>query len=126
MLTWNSVMRCGLIRISTLMAVAALFCNAQCYGNCLTLTCSTPAPPPACHHHEPSPPDQAPCTHQHSEFSSPEASIAKISLEPAAIQMPFVLKHLTASIQTPQFPTRSDTGSPPAAPAGSTISVIRI
>jgi hypothetical protein len=121
-------MRSGWIRAFVLVAVAALFANAQCYANCLSATCgSAQAPRNSCHHQNPSQGDKAPCPHQHSEFSGPEVGIAKTSIETTAIvTLPVVTEDSCAVLTEPQFLSRVDTSSPPGGDFYSMISVLRI
>jgi hypothetical protein len=121
-------MRTGWIPTFALVAVAALLCNAQCYANCVnTARDSDRAPSGSCHHHKSSQGDAAPCPHQHSEFSGPEAGVAKLSLETiTTLTLPALTQDLSAAVSDPQLLPRADTGSPPGASCRSAISVLRI
>ena len=118
----------GCIRAVALLAIATLFANAQCYGRCVIAVCS-PAETPSggCHHHHDAPErDQQACAHHHSEFTTPEAGMAKagvanwvpmiavLTVDPAAVL-----------IQTPVL-ARLDTGSPPDGLIPHLITILRI
>ncbi len=125
MLPWNLVMRSGWFRIFALAAIAALFVNAQCYGNCLTVLDTPQAPSNSCHQHLPSQPDHAPCTHHHSEFSTLDSGIAKITLDTIQI-LPAGATQPSDAITPTQSLAKTDTGSPPPGRAGFSISIIRV
>jgi hypothetical protein len=65
-------------RVLVLVAMAALLGSVQCYGNCLISAYgAAQTPSGGCPHHKSSHDNQAGCTHQYSEFTSPESGVAK-------------------------------------------------
>jgi len=106
-------LRCS--RAFILIAIAALFANAYCFGNCASDACSTSKTSSSgCHHHKSPGKDSARCSHQHSEFAGPEIGIAKVTLAttdapPAAI----ALDRGTTSADR-DFASPLDTGPPPS------------
>ncbi len=122
-------MMVGWIRIGALIGVAALFANVACYAQCVTAACdSSQAPSNSCHHQKSSQSDPASCPYQrYSEVSSPEAGIAKIVMETAAIlTLPVLTQDAAALAVDPRFPPHIDNSSPPGGKRCSSISVLRI
>jgi hypothetical protein len=121
-------MLAGWIRIFALIGVVALLANAQCYDRCVsTAGGADHAPSNTCHHQKSSQEDSVPCPHQYSELSSPEAGIAKISVETAAtLTLPVLTQDSSAVVRDPQFLPQVDTGSPPGGYYCPRISVLRI
>ena len=123
----NLGMEAGWIRAFVLIAVAALLGNAQCYGTCGGSACgSAQAPSSSCHHQKSSHEDATPCRHQHSEFSGPEAGIAKINLAMSPLILPLLTADSSTVFTQPQLLSQPNTGSPPGSDFCSTISVLRI
>jgi hypothetical protein len=126
---FNSGVKAVWVRIFALFAFAVLLANAQCYAICTGDGCGLTRAPSNCHHHHPksSDGDPGPCPFQHSQFSAPEAGIAKISLETTAIfVVPLLVGFSSAAVAGLHFLPRLATGSPPARGGGSTISVLRL
>ncbi len=117
----------SLTRAFVLVAVAALVANAQCYGSCATVTCSSAQTPSgSCHHNRSSHESSAGCVHQHSEFTRPEVGFAKVNVATAISILAVLTADVTiASPERLRLP-QADIGSPPGAPILSTISVLRI
>src|SRR5258708_39414657 len=66
-------------------ALATVLVNAQCLSICATASCSSaPKRSSRCHQHDSSRQDESNCSHQHSEFTGPEAGVAKVSVAAAA------------------------------------------
>ena len=119
----------GWARALGLVAVAALLANAQCYNTCALAACTsaqTPSNDCPKHHNKHSREDSSVCQHQHSEFTSPESGIAKVSVA-AAVLIPAVLTAGSDVVFVePLFLSTPDTGSPPGRQVSPTISVLRI
>src|ERR1700720_2209238 len=119
-------MQSGWIRALVLVAVAALFWNAQCYGNCYSTVCgSADTQSDSCHRHQKSSHDNARCPYQHSEFASPEVGVAKISLAIGALNVPAPTVDSIDALTRLQSQTQAYTGPPPGGDISSTISVLR-
>lgn len=103
------------IQLIVLTGVAALLANAQCYDKCLSAGGGADqAPSNNCHHRKSSQGDSVPCPHQYAEIFSPEAGMARISLETSAIlTLPVLTQDSSAVVRDPQFLELIDTGSPP-------------
>ena len=118
----------GCIRAVALLAITALFTNAQCYGKCAIAACS-PAQMPSggCHHDHNAPEqDQQTCVHHHSDFTIPEAGMAKAGV---ANWVPTVaVLTVDSSSVLSQAPVVAvlDTGSPPDRLPSQAITVLRI
>jgi UDP-N-acetylenolpyruvoylglucosamine reductase len=120
-------MQLGWIRAFVLVAVAALFWNAECYGNCYSTVCgSADTQSDSCHRHQKSSHDDARCPYQHSEFASPEGGIAKISLAIGTLNIPVLAVDSIAVFRDSKPLIQADTGPPPGGDLSSTISVLRI
>jgi hypothetical protein len=106
-----------------LIALAALFANAYCFGNCASDACSSSkTSSDGCHHQKSPDKDTARCSHQHSEFAGPETGIAKITVISAdAVPAPITVD-VTPAVR--HFASSLDTGPP--ASKHTTISVLRI
>jgi hypothetical protein len=119
----------GWSRALGLVAVAALLANAQCYNTCALTACTsaqTPANDCPKHHNKPSHEDGSGCQHQHSEFTSPESGIAKVSVAPAVL-IPAVLTAGSDVVFVESLLLSTpDTGSPPDGQISPAISVLRI
>jgi hypothetical protein len=120
----------GCIRIVALLAVAALFTNAQCYGKCAIAAC-TPAQTSSggCRHHNTPAPDkdQPNCVHHHSDLTGPELGMAKAGVA-NSVPTPAVLAvdSIAVPIRVPVVELH-DNGSPPGLLAAlRPISVLRI
>ena|SRR5579875_981261 len=120
-------MNSGWIRAAALLAIAALFTNAQCYGKCTVAGCgSAQIPSGGCHHHKAPQHDEQDCTHHHSEFTTAEAGIAKADV---GNWVPFVALpavQSTGVLIPPPVLVIQDTGSPPDRLTPPTITVLRI
>jgi hypothetical protein len=116
------------IRIFALFAVAVLLANTQCYAECASFACGSASPPSNCHrHHKSSEEDPGRCPLQHNQFSSPEAGIAKVSLETIrSLTQPVLAWDSSVAVTGLQFLPQVDTGSPPARRGRSMISVLRV
>jgi hypothetical protein len=116
----------GWSRAIVLIAVTVLLGNVHCLGSCASASCNTQTSAPKhCHHHRKTDGDLSRCSHQHSEFTSPEAGFAKISLTPTCPA--FLPVERTAEVLTDHcISLRLDTGPPASAPPDSSISVLRI
>ena len=117
----------GWSRAIVLVALAAFLGNAHCLGNCASAACNSPSSPSkGCHHHKKPDGDLARCSHQHSEFVGPEVGLAKTTLA-TTIEVPPVLRvnaNVVATEKSILLPP--DTGPPPRAQSGSSISILRI
>lgn len=122
-------MLAGWSRALGLVAVAAIFANAQCYDTCAVAAC-TPAQTPSneCpqHRHKPSHEGSSPCQHQHSEFTGPESGIAKANVAPAIPVVAVLTVSSHAILSEPLLLSKPDTGSPPGDQVPSAVSVLRI
>jgi hypothetical protein len=110
-----------------MVAIAAFLGNAQCFGNCVVAACSTPdSAQQSCHHHKSPASDLAHCSHQHSEFGGPQTDLAKIAAPAVFVIAPAIVADF--SVTTPELASllRFDTGPPPRARLGSSISILRI
>jgi hypothetical protein len=121
-------MRTGWMRLLSLIGVAAFLANAQCYAQCVSVACHAhDAPASSCHREKPAHEEPAPCSHQYSQVSAPEAGVAKVSLETVAIAtLPELTRDSIGAIGGLRFLSWADTGSPPGGRCCSTISVLRI
>src|SRR5215471_25239 len=114
-------------RALVLVVVVALFANAECYGSCAIAPCSsTQIPASGCHHHQPSPDDQARCAHQHFELTAPESGVAKVSFVKAAPVVPVVTPASITILTEPVSLSLLHAGSPPHPHASHAPSVLRI
>lgn len=123
-------MLAGWTRALGLIAVAALFANAQCYDTCaLAAIRLTQTPSNGCHHHRSphsSNEGDSGCQHQHSEFIGPESAIVKAHVAPAAPVQAVLTAGSVSVVLEPFLVSQPDTGSPPDGHAPSFISVLRI
>jgi hypothetical protein len=120
-------MQAGWIRAFVLIGAATLLGNNHCYGTCGSSACgSAQVPSNRCHHQKSSHKDAAPCSHQHSEFASPEVGIAKISLAMATLSVSVLTTDSTVVFTERQLLTQPNTGPPPGGDICSTISVLRV
>lgn len=117
------------IRAFALIAVAALLANAQCYGTCgsaaygSTQTHSTNS----CHHQKSSHENDAPCPHQHSDFTGPAVGITKVTVAAATPILPMFEADSSAGVVESQFLSQVLIGSPPGSSHFCpTVSVLRI
>jgi len=63
-------------RSLVLTAILTVIAYAQCFSDCGFRPCEPDQPAPAsCHHEAPAEQQPAACSHQHSDFSSPEARL---------------------------------------------------
>ena len=117
----------GWSRLIVLVALAAFIGNANCLGNCAAAACK-PAKglSKGCHHHKQSNRDLAKCTHQHSEFTGPEAGLSKITLA-ATSTVPLIPHKSTVAVSLePLARWFLDMGPPVHSLAGHSIPVLRI
>ena len=115
------------IRAFALVAVAALFANAQCSITCpITARDSAQTPSNDCHHHKSSHEDSSGCQHQHSEFISPESGIVKVSVAPVVSILAVLAEGSAEVLIEPLLQSSPDTGSPPGGQVSPAISVLRI
>ena len=131
MLVWHDKIKLSMysswIRAFSLVAVAALFANAQCSNTCaITARDSAQTPSNDCHHHKSSHEDGSGCQHHHSEFTGPESGIVKVSVAPVVP----ILAVLTAGAEVvliePLLLLSPESASPPGGQISSAISVLRI
>jgi hypothetical protein len=121
------MMRSGWIRAFVLFAAAVLIANAQCYGACATVTCgSAQTPAGSCHHNKSSHESNAGCVHQHSEFTSPEAGVAKVNVATAIPILAVLTTDVTIAAPEQLHLSQAEIGSPPGGRILTTISVLRI
>ena len=119
----------GWSRALGLVAVAALLANAQCYNTCALTACTsaqTPSNDCPKHHHKPSRENSSGCQHQHSEFTSPESGIAKVSVAPAVLIPAILTAGSDLVFVEPFLLSTPDNGSPPGGQVSPVISVLRI
>jgi hypothetical protein len=117
----------GWSRAVVLVAMAAFLGNAHCLGNCASAACNSPSSTSkGCHHHKKPAGDLARCSHQHSEFVGPEASLAKITLAKTIEIAPVLSVNANVVSTENSVLLPPDTGPPPRAGSGSSISVLRI
>jgi hypothetical protein len=113
-----------------LIAVTALFANAQCYSTCALAVCNpAQSPSSACHHHKSSQPsheDGPVCQHQHFEFAGPESGIAQVSVAAAPPILGVLTRGSAVVWIEPLLLSSPDNGSPPGEQVSSAISVLRI
>lgn len=131
MLVWHVKIKLSMysswIRAFALVAVAALFANAQCSITCpITARDSAQTPSDGCHHQKSSHEDGADCQHHHSEFIGPESGIAKVSIAPTAPVLAVLPAGSEAVLIEPLLSSDPDSGSPPSSQTSSAISVLRI
>jgi len=63
-------------RSLVLTAILTVIAYAQCFSDCGFRPCEPDHPAPAsCHHEAPAEQQPAACSHQHSDFSAPEARV---------------------------------------------------
>ena len=63
-------------RALVLTAILTVIAYAQCFSDCGFRPCEPDQPAPAsCHHEAPAEQQPAACSHQHSDFSAPEARV---------------------------------------------------
>jgi hypothetical protein len=112
-------------RAFVLIALAALFANAYCFGNCASDACSSSKTSSSgCHHQKSPDKDSARCSHQHAEFAGPETGIAKVTMATAnAVPAAITVDWDVASADS-HFASHPDTGPPPDKHAA--VSVLRI
>ena len=117
----------GCCRAIVLVAVLALICNAQCFGNCVSASCNNQrSAPKHCHHRGKTDSDLSRCSHQHFDFTNPDAGFAKIGLM-STPSLPL----LPMEFSGPAWVEHSNrlalnTGPPPANRSDSFVAVLRI
>src|SRR5262245_33925621 len=107
-------MLAGWSRAFVWVAILALFANVHCLANCASEACnSTKAPSSSCHHKKAPDPDTVRCSHQPSEFTAPEADIAKVSVATTVAVLPAPSAFAGSVLPEPVFLPHPDIGSPP-------------
>jgi hypothetical protein len=120
-------MAAGWSRAFTLVAVIVLLANAECIGNCSAKACSSvKVPTPSCHHHKSPAEDIAHCSHQHSDFSAPEAGIASVNIAATAAEFAAPAADFETPIFAPIRSSQADVDPPLWLTSSSAISVLRI
>lgn len=72
-------------RALVLTAILTVIAYAQCFSDCGFRPCEPDQPAPAsCHHEAPAEQQPAACSHQHSDFSAPEA---RVENSPSPLQL---------------------------------------
>jgi hypothetical protein len=114
-------------RVFALVAVIALMASAECIGDC-SARASNPVKVPtnSCHHHKSPVEDIAHCSHQHSDFSAPEAGIASVNIAATAAEFTVPAADLDTAIIAPIRSLQSDVDPPLGLSSSSAISVLRI
>jgi hypothetical protein len=116
-------LRCS--RAFILIAIATLFANAYCFGNCASDACGSPKTSSSgCHHQKSPDKDSARCSHQHSEFAGPETGIAKVTMTTADAVPAAITVDWDVAPADSHFASPLDTGPSPGKHA--TIFVLRI
>jgi len=108
------------------VAIVALLANVHCLANCASEACnSTKSSSNSCHHKNAPDPGTPQCSHQPSEFTAPEADIAKVSVATTAAVIPALLSFTGSVLPEPVFLPHPDIGSPPSL-YSFTTSILRI
>jgi hypothetical protein len=114
-------------RVFVLVAVIALMASAECIGNCSARACNpVEVPTNSCHHHKSPVEDIAHCSHQHSDFSAPEAGIASVNIAATAAEFAAPAADFETPIFAPIRSSQADVDPPLGLTSSSAISVLRI
>src|SRR5262245_12863044 len=107
-------MLAGWSRAFVWVAIVALLANVHCLANCASEACSpTKAPSTSCHHKNTPAPDTTRCSHPASEFTAPEADLAKVSVATTVAVLPAPLSFAGCVLPEPVLLPLADIGSPP-------------